>query len=183
MRSATRRSRSREPATSADRAGSTSFRCYNSSTITASPDGWVTIASSSTIRRPAMSSSSERSTAPTPARGEGMKFRAVKAADAATADVSIVPLFDDKQIAKTLPRGKRAIVERLAAERGASTLYNVFTHVGGDRDGRVVVVGAGKRADYDAERARSIASAGIKSLWKTDAKTVAIHVDPTSIGE
>ena len=112
-----------------------------------------------------------------------MKFRSVRPADAASAEVTIVPLFDDKQAPRTLPRGKRVFVERLAAERGASTLYNVFTHVGGDHDGRVVVVGAGKRADYDAERARNIASAGIKSLWKTDAKTVAIHVDATSIGE
>ena len=76
-----------------------------------------------------------------------MKFRSVRPADAAAADVTIVPLFDDKQAPRTLPRGKRAIVERLGAERGAATLYNVFTHVGGDREGRVVVVGAGKRAE------------------------------------
>jgi leucyl aminopeptidase len=112
-----------------------------------------------------------------------MKFRAVRPADAANADATIVPLFDDKSTPKSLARGKRAIVERLARERGASALYNVFTHVGGDKDGRVVVVGAGKRAEYDAERARNIASAGIKSLWKTDAKTVAIHIDATAIGE
>jgi leucyl aminopeptidase len=112
-----------------------------------------------------------------------MKFRAVRPRDAAHADVTIVPLFDDTQAPKALARGKRAIVERLARERGASSLYNVLTHVGGDRDGRLVVVGAGKRAEYDAERARNIASAGIKSLWKTDAKTVAVHVDSTKIGE
>ncbi|MDP9246217.1 MAG: leucyl aminopeptidase [Chloroflexota bacterium] len=112
-----------------------------------------------------------------------MKFRAVRAADLAGADVTIVPLFDDKQAAKALPRGKRAIVERLAGERGAATLYNVFTHVGGDRDGRIVVVGAGKRAEYDAERARNVAAAGIKSLWRTDAKTVAIYVEAAAIGE
>ena len=112
-----------------------------------------------------------------------MNFRAVKAADAATADVSIVPLFDDRRPPQTLARGKRAIVERLAAERGATTLYNVLTHVGGDREGRIVVVGAGKRAEYDAERARNIASAGIKSLWKTDAKTAAIFADGTTIGD
>jgi len=111
-----------------------------------------------------------------------MKFRAVRPADAAQADVTIVPLFDDRQAPKSLARGKRAIVERLAGERGAASLYNVFTHVGGDKEGRVVVVGAGKRAEYDAERARNIASAGIKSLWKTDAKTAAIYVDGT-IGE
>ena len=112
-----------------------------------------------------------------------MKFRAVRPADADQADVTIVPLFDDKRAPKALARGKRAIVERLAGERGASTLYNVLTHVGGGKDGRVVIVGAGKRAEYNAERARNIASAGIKSLWKTDAKTAAIFVDATSIGE
>jgi leucyl aminopeptidase len=112
-----------------------------------------------------------------------MKFRAVRPADAAQADVTIVPLFDDKQAPKSLARGKRAIVDRLAGERGAATLYNVFTHVGGGKEGRVVVVGAGKRAEYDAERARNIASAGIKSLWKTDAKSAAIYIDATGIGE
>ncbi|HEY8758872.1 MAG TPA: M17 family peptidase N-terminal domain-containing protein, partial [Candidatus Limnocylindria bacterium] len=112
-----------------------------------------------------------------------MKFRAVRPAEASAAEVSIVPLFDDKQTPKSLARGKRAIVERLAGERGATSLYNVFTHVGGDKDGRVVVVGAGKRAEYDAERARNIASAGIKSLWRTDAKAATIYADPTTIGE
>src|SRR6476661_6184653 len=111
-----------------------------------------------------------------------MKFRAVRAADASGAEVTIVPLFDDKQTPKSLPRAKRAIVERLGGERGSTTLYNVFTHVGGGRDGRVIVVGAGRRAEYDAERARNIASAGIKSLWRTDAKAATIYADPTLIG-
>ena len=111
-----------------------------------------------------------------------MKFRAVRPVDAAQADATIVPLFDDKQAPKALARPTRVIVERLAAERGAASLYNVFTHVGG-KEGRVVIVGAGTRAEYDAERARNIASAGIKSLWKTDAKTVAIYADATTIGE
>src|SRR5438552_5511575 len=112
-----------------------------------------------------------------------MKFRAVRPADAGNSEVTIVPLFEDRQAPKSLWRGTRAIVERLAAERGAAGLYNVLTHVGSGKDGRVVVVGAGKRAEYDAERARNIASAGIKSLWKTDAKSAAIFVDATSIGE
>ncbi len=111
-----------------------------------------------------------------------MKFRAVRSIDAASADVTIVPLFDDTQAPKSLSRSKRTIVERLAAERCATSLYNVLTHVGGGKGGRIVVVGAGKKREYDAERARNIASAGIKSLWKTDAKTVAIHVDAAAIG-
>ncbi|HEV2249875.1 MAG TPA: leucyl aminopeptidase, partial [Candidatus Limnocylindria bacterium] len=88
----------------------------------------------------------------------------------------------DRQAPKALGRGARAIVERLAGERGAASLYNVGTHVGGGKDGRVVVVGAGARSGYDAERARNIATAGIKSLWKTDLKTVVIHADATAIG-
>ena len=112
-----------------------------------------------------------------------MKFRAVRPADAGASEVTIVPLFDDKQAPKALARGTRAVVERLAAERGAAVLYNVLTHVGSGKEGRVVIVGAGKRAEYDAERARNIASAGIKSLWKTDAKAAAIWVDGTKIGE
>ena len=111
-----------------------------------------------------------------------MKFRAVRPTEAPSADVTVVPLFDDKQAPKALARAKRTIVERLAAERGATSLYNVLTHVGSDKDGRIVVVGGGKKRDYDADRARNIASAAIKSLWKTDAKTVTIHVDAAAIG-
>ena len=111
-----------------------------------------------------------------------MKFRSVRPADAGATDVTIVPLFDDQGVPKGLARPKRSIVERVAKERGATTLYNVFTHVGGDHEGRIVVVGAGKRADHDVERARNIASAGVRSLWKTDAKTVTIVADPERIG-
>src|SRR5258708_954654 len=112
-----------------------------------------------------------------------MKVRAVRPSEAGATDVTIVPFFADKQVAKSLPRGKRAIAERLGAEHGSALLYNVLTHAGGDKDGRVVIVGAGKRAEYDAERARNIASAGIKSLWKSDAKTVAIYTEAATIGE
>ncbi len=111
-----------------------------------------------------------------------MKFRAARPTEAASADVTIVPLFDDKQAPTALPRAKRSVVERLAAERGATGLYNVLTHIGGQKDGRIVVVGAGKKREYDADRARNVASAGIKSLWKTDAKTVAIYTEAAIIG-
>ena len=111
-----------------------------------------------------------------------MKFRAAGPTEAASADVTIVPLFDDKLAPKSLPRAKRSVVERLAAERGATVLYNVLTHIGGQKDGRIVVVGAGKKREYDADRARNVASAGIKSLWKTDARTVAIYLEAATIG-
>ena len=111
-----------------------------------------------------------------------MKFRAVRAAALGRVDVTIVPLFDDKQLSKALPRARRAAVERIARERGAASLYNVFTHVGPDALGRLVVVGAGKRGEYDTERARNVVSAGIKSLWKTDAKAVAVMTEADGIG-
>src|SRR5258708_34004910 len=103
-----------------------------------------------------------------------MKFRAVRPSEAGATDVTIVPFFADKQVAKSLPRGKRAIAERLGAEHGSALLYNVLTHAGGDKDGRVVIVRAGKRAGHDAERARNTPTAGIKSLWNTDTRPVAI---------
>ena len=111
-----------------------------------------------------------------------MKFRTAPPSDRASADVRIVPLFDDREVPRSLGRSERAIVERLAAERGASSLYNVLTHVGSGKDGRIVLVGGGRKREYDTERARNIASAGIKSLWKTDAKTVAIHIESATIG-
>jgi len=112
-----------------------------------------------------------------------MKLRTARASDAGTGDVTIVPLFDDLRPPAGLGRTTRAIVERMAREHGASRLYRVFTHVGSDREGRIVAIGAGARADYDAERARGIASAGIKSLWRTDVKSVAVHAAADRIGE
>ena len=112
-----------------------------------------------------------------------MKFRTARAADVGPADVTIVPLFDDLTPPAGLARSTRAIVERMAREHGVSTLYRVLTHVGSERDGRIVVVGAAKRAEYEGERARAIASAGIRSLWRTDAKSVAIHAAADGIGD
>ena len=111
-----------------------------------------------------------------------MKFRTARPADAA-AEVTIVPLFDDLAPPAGLGRAARGIVERMAREHGASLLYRVATHVGGERDGRIVVVGAGRRSAYDSERACGVASAGIKSLWRTDAKSVVIHAAADGIGD
>jgi len=112
-----------------------------------------------------------------------MKLRIARAADAGTGDVTIVPLFDDLAPPSGLGRGGRAIVTRMAGEHRSSRLYRVMTHVGSDREGRLVVVGAGTRAEYDAERARGVASAGIRSLWRTDAKSVVIHAAADGIGD
>jgi len=110
-----------------------------------------------------------------------MKFRAARPTQFADVDVVVVALFDDKQLPKGLTRATRAIVERMAAEAGAARLYSVHTHFG-EKTGRIVTVGAGKRAEYEVERARGVASAAVKSLWRSNARTVAIFVDEDGAG-
>jgi len=110
-----------------------------------------------------------------------MKFRAVRAADVGDVAALVVPLYEDKTPPKGLPRRVATAVERLGAELNATKLYRAQTHLG-EPGGRTVVVGAGKRAEYDAERARGIASAGIKALWRSDVRTVGVFVDAQSIG-
>jgi len=103
-----------------------------------------------------------------------MKFRAVRPAAIGKVDAVIVPLASDGTAPSGLPRGIKTIVDRIAKDEvGAGRLYGVTTH---HADPRVVVVGMGKAAELDTERARNVASAGIKSLWRGNAKRVAIFV-------
>ncbi|MDP9266390.1 MAG: leucyl aminopeptidase [Chloroflexota bacterium] len=104
-----------------------------------------------------------------------MKFRAVRPGDIPATDAVVVPLFEDRIVPKALDRGVRAVVDRIAKENGSSKLYAVSSHFG--EGPRVVVVGAGKRGEFDAERARRVASAGVKSLWRSRAKRLAVVVD------
>ena len=113
-----------------------------------------------------------------------MKFRATRPSAFADVDVDVVvvPLFDDKRLpAKGLTRATRAVVERIAAESVSAKLYEVTTHYG-EKTGRVVVVYAGKRAEYVPERARGVASAAVKSLWRSNAKRLALFVVAEGIG-
>ena len=111
-----------------------------------------------------------------------MKLRATPPSEFAAVDVVVVPLFDDQRLpAKGLTRATRAIVERIAAEPGSAKLYGVTTHYG-EKPGRIVVVGAGRRAEYVPERARGVASAAVKSLWRSNARSVAFFVAHEGIG-
>ncbi len=109
-----------------------------------------------------------------------MKFRGVRASAIGSPDAVIVPLFTDHTPPAGLSRAARAAVERVGAEHGATRLYATATHFG--ERGRVVVVGAGKREEHDVERARNLASAGIRALWRSDARRVAIFVAVDRIG-
>ena len=103
-----------------------------------------------------------------------MKFRAARPAAIGKVDAIIVPLQSDGGVPAGLPRGVRTIVDRIAkSEAEAGRLYGVTTH---QAEPRIVVVGMGKASELDTERARNIAAAGIKSLWRSSAKRVALFV-------
>ncbi|HEY3218579.1 MAG TPA: leucyl aminopeptidase [Candidatus Limnocylindria bacterium] len=110
-----------------------------------------------------------------------MKFRAVGPAGIGKVDAFIVPISSDGAVPAGVPRGVRTIVDRIArAEAGAGRLYGVTTHHAAPR---VVVVGTGKAAELDTERARNVAAAGIKSLWRSNAKRVALFAATGALAE
>ena len=111
-----------------------------------------------------------------------MKFRATPPSEFAEVDVVVVPLFDDKRLPpKGLTRATRSVLERIVGESVSAKLYEVTTHYG-EKTGRVVAVYGGKRSEYVPERARALASAVVKSLWRSNAKRVAIFVAAEGIG-
>ncbi len=110
-----------------------------------------------------------------------MKFRAVRASALGAVDAIIVPLGSGGSVPAGLPRAVKTVVDRVAKEQtGAGRAYGVTAHYG---DPLIVVVGAGRAADYDAERARNIAAAGVKSLWRSNVKRLAVFIAPNGLGE
>jgi leucyl aminopeptidase len=110
-----------------------------------------------------------------------MKFRAVRASALGRVDAIIVPLSSDGGTPPGLPRPIKTIVDRIAkGQTGAGRSYGVTSHHG---EPLIVVVGAGRSADYDAERARNIAAAGVKSLWRSNVKKLALFIAPNGLGE
>jgi leucyl aminopeptidase len=110
-----------------------------------------------------------------------MKFRAVRASAVGQVDAIIVPLGSDGNVPAGLPRPVKTVVDRIAkGQAGAGRPYGITAHHG---DPLVVVVGAGRPADLDAERARNIASAGVKSLWRSKVRKLAVFIAPGRLGE
>ena len=110
-----------------------------------------------------------------------MRFRAVRPTQVGKVDAIIVPLFAGAEPPAWLSRPTRAAIARLVKEElGVTRLYGVNTL---HEEPRVVVVGAGKPGQLDAERARNIASAGVRALWRASVRKVAIAVAADSIGE
>jgi len=110
-----------------------------------------------------------------------MKFRAVRASALGEVDAIIVPLSSDGGAPAGLPRSVKTVVDRIAkGQTGAGRPFGVTSHHG---EPLVVVVGAGRAADYDAERARNIAAAGVKSLWRSNVRKLALFIAPNGLGE
>jgi len=110
-----------------------------------------------------------------------MKFRAVRASGIGAVDAVIVPLGSDGSAPPGLPRSVKTVVDRVAkAQVGAGRPYGITAHHG---EPIIVVVGAGRAADCDAERARNIAAAGVKSLWRSNVKRLAVFIAPNGLGE
>jgi leucyl aminopeptidase len=110
-----------------------------------------------------------------------MRFRAVRPAQLGAVDAIVVPLFVGSAPPAWLPRATRTAVARVVKnELGVTRLYGVNTlHA----EPRVVLVGAGKPGALDAERARNIASAGVRAMWRASVRKVAIAVAPDALGE
>jgi len=110
-----------------------------------------------------------------------MRFRGVRPSQLGKVDAIVIPLSAGAEPPAWLSRATRAAIARLLKEeQGVTRLYGVNTLHG---EPRVVIVGAGKPGQLDAERARNIASAGIRALWRSSVRKVAIAVVPDSIGE
>jgi len=113
-----------------------------------------------------------------------VKFRAARPSDVGDVDALILPIFEKGEAPALLPRGVRAAVERVRRELGKAKLYTAATHVGGERGlpAWLVIVEAGDPKEWSVERARNVAAAGVKSLWRSTAKKAAVVLHADGIG-
>lgn len=114
-----------------------------------------------------------------------MQFRTVSQPSEAQLDALIVPVFNDGDVFSGVPSADRETTAWVAREQGSSKLFSTATHLR-QKDGgpatRLVVVAAGRRADYDLQRAWEIVSAGTRALLESTAKRIGVVLDTESLG-
>ncbi len=113
-----------------------------------------------------------------------MQFRVVSSLEGQPLDALIVPVFKEGDAASNTPADVRGTAEWVARENSENTLFAPITHfqqTGGDGSTRLVVVGAGKRAELDLQRAWQIVSAGVRALWQSTATRIAICLESGSL--
>jgi len=114
----------------------------------------------------------------------GLQFRTVSTLAGEQLDAVIVPVFKEGDAASATPDDLRQQVEWVARESGPRKLYSATTHLQEDSAGgptRLVVVAAGKRDDYDIQRAWQAVSSGVRSLWQSTAQRIAIVIETEAL--
>jgi leucyl aminopeptidase len=98
-------------------------------------------------------------------------------------DAVIVPVFKEGDAAGNTPADIKATAEWVARENGDTKMFAPTTHLQSNGDGstRLIVVGSGKRADFDVARAWQFASGGVRGLWQSTAKRIAICLESDAI--
>jgi leucyl aminopeptidase len=113
-----------------------------------------------------------------------LQFRTVSSLDGERLDALIVPVFKEGDAAGNSPADVRATAEWVARENGAQTLFVPITHLQQPDQGnstRLIVVGAGQRAEFDLQRAWQVVSAGVRALWQSTVGRIAIVLESDAI--
>ena len=112
-----------------------------------------------------------------------MQFRVVSNLEGEHLDALIVPVFKEGDAASNAPTDIRATAEWVAREHGDTNMFAPITHLqtSGDGSTRLIVVGSGKRADFDVARAWQFASAGVRALWQSTAVRIALCLESDAI--
>ena len=113
-----------------------------------------------------------------------MQFRTVSTLAGEQLDALIVPVFKEGNAASAAPDDVRQQAEWVARESGARKLFGSTTHLQEGSDGgptRLVVVAAGKRDEFDIQRAWQVVSSGVRSLWQSTARRIAVVVEADAL--
>ncbi|CAN5856968.1 leucyl aminopeptidase [soil metagenome] len=112
-----------------------------------------------------------------------MQFRTTAEPDFDALDALIVPVYKDGQAPAGLADELQRQAEWVARESGPQKLYTAVTHLRQGKDGatRVVVVAAGRREDFDLERARQVVGAGVRALWRSTTSRLGIVLDTAAL--
>jgi len=109
-----------------------------------------------------------------------LQFRTVTSLDGERLDAVIVPVFKEGDAFSAASGSVRATVEWLSRESGAQKIFAPTTHLqqnDGGLSARIIVVAAGKRDEFDLQRAWRVVSSGVRALWKSTARRIAVVLD------
>jgi leucyl aminopeptidase len=112
-----------------------------------------------------------------------LQFRTTAEPDFDALDALIVPVYKGDQAPAGLADELRQLAEWVARESGPQKVYTAITHLRESEDGatRLVVVAAGRREEYDQERARQVVAAGVRALWRSTAGRLGVVLDTDAL--